>query len=177
MLLLSCGCDLTTNALGICATQVLISNNHLFSCCFIVSGFFVCKLKKLSDKKVAVGGCEPEDVEQEIEMNMQMMDADADDSIVPNSTLRSTLSNRDKKRTKGKQGKELESDDGENGDNGIEENVQGASDEKMKKKREPGIVKRARAELLAEMAAKKAKTSTKQRAKPQKKKKIASRKI
>jgi hypothetical protein len=174
MLLLSCGCDLTTNALGICATQVLISNNHLFSCCFIVSGFFVCKLKKLSDKKVAVGGNEPEDVEQELEMNMQMMDADDGDGLVPNFTQRNT-SNRDK--TKGKQQKKLESDHGENGDNGIEEKAHGASEEKIKKKREPGIVKRARAELLAEMASKQAKTATAQRAKTQKKKKTASRKI
>lgn len=123
----------------------------------------------MSDKKVATGGNEPEDVEREDEINTM----EVDDSAVPNSIQ--NVEDNGRVATKRKLKKENQQrklaagvDDHRNqqditGDESADDEKTAEAvnkTEKIKKKREPGIVKRARAELLAEMAAKKAKTAT-----------------
>lgn len=124
----------------------------------------------MSDKKVATGGNEPEDVEREDEINTM----EVDDSAVPNSIQ--NVEDNGRVATKRKLKKENQQrklaagvDDHRNqqgitGDESADDEKTAEAvnkTEKIKKKREPGIVKRARAELLAEMATKTAtKTAT-----------------
>ena len=124
----------------------------------------------MSDKKVATAGNEPEDVEREDEINTM----EVDDSAVPNSIQ--NVEDNGRVATKRKLKKENQQrklaagvDDHRNqqditGDESADDEKTAEAvnkTEKIKKKREPGIVKRARAELLAEMATKTAtKTAT-----------------
>lgn len=107
------------------------------------AGFFVCKLKKLSNKKEGRGDedGEGQDVEQ----------AEEEFELLPET--KEYLPTTNGKEKKGMAFKKAKREEGDTSDDNDEPVV--AQQPEVKKKKEPGIVKKARAELLAELQAKK----------------------